>query len=134
MAQTISLTSAQLVEEARAKITEVSAQEAIAMVDDPGVELVDIRDVRELMREGQVPGAFHCPRGMVEFWIDPQSPYFKERFNQDKRYVFFCGGGMRSVLAAEVAQRMGLNPVAHVIGGFAAWRKADGPVEPYAKG
>jgi rhodanese-related sulfurtransferase len=87
-----------------------------------------------LEREGRIPGAFHCPRGMLEFWIDPKSPYHKPEFAEDKKFVFFCGGGWRSALAAQTAQRMGLRPVAHIAGGFGAWRKAGGPVEaPPAK-
>jgi rhodanese-related sulfurtransferase len=93
------------------------------------VVLVDLRDIRELQRDGRVPGAFHCPRGMLEFWIDPTSPYHKPVFAQDKRFVFFCAGGLRSALAAQTAQRMGLKPVAHIAGGFGAWKKAGGPVE-----
>jgi rhodanese-related sulfurtransferase len=129
MPQNITLSSADLVETARAQITELSPQQAIPLVGDPGVVLVDIRDVRELDRDGRVPGAFHCPRGMLEFWIDPASPYHKPVFADDKQFVFFCGGGMRSVLATKVAQDMGLKPVAHIIGGFAAWKAADGPIE-----
>jgi rhodanese-related sulfurtransferase len=91
--------------------------------------LVDIRDVRELQRDGKVPGAFHCPRGMLEFWIDPRSRYHKPVFAQDKRFVFFCAGGLRSALAALTAHRMGLAPVAHIRGGFGAWKAAGGPVE-----
>ena len=91
---------------------------------------IDIRDIRELNREGRMPGAFHCPRGMLEFWIDPESPYHKSIFAADKRFLFFCAGGWRSALAAQTAQRMGLKPVAHIGGGFSAWRKANGPIEP----
>jgi len=76
-----------------------------------------------------MPGAFHCPRGMLEFWVDPQSPYHKPVFAQDKKFVFFCAGGLRSALATQTAQRMGLKPVAHIQGGFGAWKKAGGPVE-----
>lgn len=129
MPQNITLSSAALVESARSQITELTPQEAIPLVGDPAVVLVDIRDVRELDRDGRIPGAFHCPRGMLEFWIDPQSPYHKPVFAEDKRFVFFCGGGMRSVLATKVAQDMGLRPVAHVIGGFAGWKAANGPIE-----
>jgi rhodanese-related sulfurtransferase len=93
------------------------------------VVLVDIRDPRELQRDGRVPGAFHCTRGMLEFWIDPKSPYHKPKFAEDKRFVFFCAGGMRSALAAQTARQMGLKPVAHIRGGFGAWKKAGGPVE-----
>jgi len=131
MPQKITLSSRQLLEEARRNIEEIAVADAIALVDDDSVILVDLRDPRELARDGTVPGAFHCPRGMLEFWIDPESPYFKPRFNEDKKYVFFCGGGLRSILAAEVAQRMGLKPVAHIIGGFADWRKAGGPIDAY---
>jgi rhodanese-related sulfurtransferase len=82
-----------------------------------------------LQREGKVPGALHCPRGMLEFWIDPQSPYHKPVFAQDKTFVFFCAGGLRSALAAQTAQRMGLKPVAHIKGGFGAWKASGGPIE-----
>lgn len=129
MAQNITLSSMQLVDEARAEIEELTAEGAIPLADDDGVVLVDIRDIRELKREGKVPGAVHCPRGMLEFWIDPESPYYKPVFGDDKKYVFFCAGGMRSALAAQQAQRMGLKPVAHIIGGFKAWREQDGPIE-----
>jgi len=90
---------------------------------------VDLRDVRELARDGRVPGAFHCPRGMLEFWIDPASKYHKETFAQDKRFVFFCAAGARSALATQTAHRMGLRPVTHIRGGFGAWKAAGGPVE-----
>src|SRR5436309_12320658 len=82
-------------------------------------------------RDGKIPGAFSCTRGMLEFWIDPQSPYAKPIFQQDKKFVFHCAGGLRSALAAKTAQDMGLKPVAHLAGGFAAWRDAGGPVEKW---
>ena len=85
-----------------------------------------------LQREGKMPGAVHCPRGMLEFWIDPESPYHKPVFAEDKKFLFFCAGGWRSALAAQTAHRMGLKPVAHIQGGFGAWRKANGPIEPPA--
>jgi rhodanese-related sulfurtransferase len=91
--------------------------------------LVDLRDPREREREGVIPGAFAVTRGMLEFWIDPESPYHKPVFAEDKRFVFFCAGGWRSALAAQTAQHMGLQPVAHIEGGFKAWREAGGPVE-----
>jgi rhodanese-related sulfurtransferase len=118
----------QLVEEANAAVTTLSIEDAIALHGRDDVVFVDIRDPRELEREGKVPGAFHAPRGMLEFWVDPDSPYAKPVFQQDKRYVFFCAGGLRSALAAKTVQDMGLTPVAHVEGGFGAWRKAGGPV------
>jgi rhodanese-related sulfurtransferase len=118
-----------LVADANKEIETVSAQEAVKLKDDPNVVIVDIRDVRELNRDGRVPGAFHAPRGMLEFWVDPSSPYYKEVFGSGKRFVFFCAGGLRSALATQVVQRMGLEPVCHIEGGFRAWKEAGGPVE-----
>ena len=118
-----------MLDEANAAIETLSVDEAIALTGQPDVVFVDLRDPRELEREGAIAGAFHCPRGMLEFWIDPASPYHKPVFAQDKRFVFFCAGGWRSALAAHTAQMMGLKPVAHIEGGFGAWRKAGGEVE-----
>jgi rhodanese-related sulfurtransferase len=129
MPQRITTSVRTLVEQAEKAIETLPVDEAIRLHGDDGVVLVDIRDIRELQRDGRVPGAFHCPRGMLEFWIDPESPYHKEFFAQDKRFVFFCAGGLRSALAADTAHRMGLKPVAHIKGGFGAWKKAGGPVE-----
>jgi len=114
---------------ALAMIETIPTEDAIQLIKDENVVFVDLRDRRELEREGRIPGAFHCPRGMLEFWIDPDSPYHKEVFNQDKTYVFYCASAWRSALSARVAQEMGLNPVAHIEGGFGAWVKAGGPVE-----
>src|SRR2546421_6403613 len=119
----------QLVDEAKARITTISLDEAKRRHGRDDVVFVDLRDVRELEREGMIPGAFHCPRGMLEFWIDPQSPYHKTQFAEDKRFVFFCHAGWRSALATQTAQHMGLKPVAHIAGGFGAWKKAGAPVE-----
>jgi rhodanese-related sulfurtransferase len=129
MPQTITTHVKSLLEEANREIETIRAEDAVKLAGRDDVQLVDIRDIRELNRDGRVPGAFHCPRGMLEFWIDPDSHYHKPVFNQDKRYVFFCAGGLRSALAAQTAQRMGLKPVAHVEGGFGAWKKAGGPVD-----
>ena len=118
-----------LVDAAEREIENLTVEEAIALHGRDDVTFIDVRDPRELEREGRVPGAFHCPRGMLEFWLDPESPYYKPVFGEDKRFVFFCAGGWRSALAAHTAQRMGLKPVAHIRGGFGAWRKANGPVE-----
>src|SRR6266436_5711234 len=118
-----------LVDAAEREIETVPAEEAIKPTGRDDTVLVDIRDIRELQREGKVPGAFHCPRGMLEFWIDPQSKYHKPMFAADKRFVFFCAAGQRSALATQTAQRMGLKPVAHIAGGFGAWKAAGGPVE-----
>src|SRR4051812_35590856 len=130
MAQTITTSAKALVEAAEREIETLSIEDAIKLHGRDDTVLVDIRDVRELEREGKVPGAFHCPRGMLEFWIDPNGSYFKPVFGQDKKFVFFCAGGLRSALAAQIAQRMGLKPVAHIQGGFGAWKKAGGAVEP----
>ena len=130
MPQTIRRGIKALLDEANAEIETLSAPEAIAAAQSGEVIIVDIRDPREIEREGRIPGAFACTRGMLEFWIDPASPYHKPVFAQDKKFVFFCAGGLRSALAAQSAQRMGLKPVAHVKGGFGAWRKAGGAVEP----
>ena len=129
MPQTITTGYKALVEAAEREVETLPTEEAIKLAGNANVVLVDIRDIRELARDGKVPGAVHCPRGMLEFWIDPASPYHKPVFAQDKKYVFFCAGGLRSALAAQTAQRMGLKPVAHIKGGFGAWKKAGGPVD-----
>lgn len=129
MAQKITTSARSLVDAAEREIETLPLEAAMKLHGRDDVIFVDVRDIRELQRDGRIPGAFHCPRGMVEFWIDPESPYYKDVFAQDKRYVFFCGGGLRSALAAQSAQRMGLKPVAHIKGGFGAWREAKGPIE-----
>ena len=131
MPQTITRGYKAMVAEANAKIETLSPQDAVKLHGREDVVLVDLRDPRELEREGKVPGAFHCPRGMLEFWIDPESPYHKPVFAQDKRFVFFCAGGMRSALATATASDMGLKPVAHVDGGFGKWKEAGGPIEAF---
>ncbi len=122
----------ELVAEANAEIQTITAVQALALQNDPNTVLVDLRDIRELERDGRIPGAFHAPRGMLEFWVDPQSPYHKEIFGSGKRFVFFCAGGLRSALATQIVQRMGLEPVCHIEGGFRAWKEAGGPVEAHA--
>jgi rhodanese-related sulfurtransferase len=118
-----------MINAAEREIENLTVEQAIAQHGRDDVTFIDLRDPRELEREGRMPGAFHCPRGMLEFWVDPESPYHKPVFAEDKRFIFFCAGGWRSALAAQTAQRMGLQPVAHIRGGFGAWRKANGPVE-----
>ena len=118
-----------MLDEALAMITTHSVDQARALHGQPDVVFVDLRDPRELEREGLIPGAFHAPRGMLEFWIDPASPYHKPALNQpDKRYVLFCAGGWRSALAARTMVEMGVPQVAHVHGGFSAWKAAGAPV------
>src|SRR5229473_3269776 len=129
MAQHITLHVADMVTAAEREIETLPAADAIRLHGPGDVTLVDLRDIRELDREGRVPGAFHCPRGMLEFWLDPASKYHKPVFAADRKFVFFCAGGARSALAAQTAQRMGLKPVAHIGGGFGAWRDAGGPIE-----
>jgi rhodanese-related sulfurtransferase len=132
MALKLKKTVKEMVAEANAEIETIEAPAAVKLKEDPNVLLVDLRDIRELNRDGKVPGALHAPRGMLEFWVDPESPYYKEVFGSGKKFVFFCAGGLRSALAAQTVQRMGLEPVAHIEGGFRAWQEAGGPVEPGA--
>jgi len=120
----------QMLAEAEAEIRTLSAQDAVALHGNDDVVFIDLRDPRELDREGRMPGAFLCTRGMLEFWIDPDSPYHKPVFAEDRQFVFFCAGGWRSALAAKTAQDMGLDKVAHVEGGFGAWKQAGGPADP----
>lgn len=120
----------QMLAEANAAVRTLTLDEAQALLGRDDVLFVDLRDPRELARDGRIAGAFHCPRGMLEFWIDPASPYAKPQFQEDKTFVFFCAGGLRSALSAALAQKMGLAPVAHVEGGFAAWKKSGAPIEP----
>ncbi|MCP5080217.1 MAG: rhodanese-like domain-containing protein [Alphaproteobacteria bacterium] len=130
MKQEISIGYKELCEQANNEVKTISTGDAISAHTDGRAVLVDIRDVRELKRDGKIPGAFHAPRGMLEFWIDPNSPYHKDVFAGDGPFMFMCAGGMRSLLATKTAQDMGLKPVMNLEGGFGAWKKADGPVEP----
>ncbi len=118
-----------LVDEAMAQVKTYSVEEARARLDDPSVQFVDVRDVRELERDGVIPGAVHAPRGMLEFWVDPASPYYKPALDSGQKLVLFCGSGWRSALTAETLQEMGLDNVAHLDGGFTAWHEAGQPVE-----
>jgi len=123
----------QLMAEASRKIRTLAIEEARTMHGKANVVFVDIRDVRELEREGIIPGAFHAPRGMLEFWVDPESPYYKEIFGTDSEFVLYCQSGWRSALAAATLQDMGLNRVCHIEGGFSAWKASALPVETRAK-
>ena len=120
--------SATLVKEAAARITEIDGADAVNMVNDDNVVFVDIRDIRERQRSGFVPDSFHAPRGMIEFWVDPDSPYHKEVFAQDKKFVFYCASGWRSAITVAALQDMGFE-AAHIKGGFTDWEKQNGPVE-----
>jgi len=120
--------SAQMVADARARIEEVETANLISMLDDPDVVVVDIRDVRERQRSGYIPGSVHAPRGMVEFWVDPESPYFKEVFGQDKKFIFHCASGWRSALTVATLNDMGFE-AAHLKDGYSTWEENGGPVE-----
>jgi rhodanese-related sulfurtransferase len=122
-------TAAQLVAEARARIPEVGTAEAIAALGDPDLVIVDIRDIRERQRSGVIPGSVHAPRGMIEFWVDPDSPYHKPVFaQQGKRYLFHCASGWRSALTVAALQEMGFE-AAHLRDGFTDWVAQGGAVE-----
>ena len=120
--------AADMVAQARDRIEEIETPDLIAMVDDPDVVIVDIRDVRERQRTGFIPGSVHAPRGMVEFWVDPDSPYYKDVFGQNKKYIFHCASGWRSALTVATLQDMGFD-AAHLKDGFSTWEKSGGPVE-----
>ena len=123
-----------MVDEAMQAITTYSVEEARELHGREDVQFVDLRDVRELEREGVIPGAFHAPRGMLEFWVDPESPYHKPVLNKPgTRYVLFCAAGWRSALATKTMQDMGVDDVAHIEGGFEAWKQAGAPVAEKAR-
>lgn len=124
----LKITAAQLVANARARIEEVETRDAIAMAARDDVVIVDLRDVRERERSGFIPGSFHCPRGMAEFWVDPDSPYFKPIFGQDKTYLFHCASGWRSAITVATLNDMGF-ACAHLREGFATWAAQGGPVD-----
>ena len=130
MAQNITTSAAEMVATANATVRTLTVAEAQDMHGRNDVAFVDLRDIRELNRTGRIAGAIHVPRGMLEFWIDPESPYHKPLFAEDKTFAFYCATGWRSALAAKCAQDMGLNPVAHIDGGITAWLEAGGPIDP----
>lgn len=126
--QKLKLNSAQMVADARQRIEEIETPDLIGKLDDPDVVIVDIRDVRERQRSGYIPGSMHAPRGMIEFWVDPDSPYHKDIFSQDKKFVFHCASGWRSALTVATLQDMGFD-AAHLKEGFSTWEEHGGPVE-----
>ena len=123
----------QLMAEALERIQTLRIETALTKLGDPNVVFVDIRDIRELEREGTIPGAFHAPRGMLEFWVDPESPYHKKVFEPEKEFVLFCQSAWRSSLAAATLLDMGLTSVSHIEGGFSAWKRAGAPVANHEK-
>jgi rhodanese-related sulfurtransferase len=132
MVGTLKVSSAQLVADARGKIREVAATDAIDMMGREDVLMVDLRDIRERERGGFIPRSFHCPRGMTEFWVDPESPYYKDVFGRDVTFLFYCASGWRSAITVFAVQQMGLEKVAHITEGFNSWKEAGGPVERYS--
>ena len=125
----LKISAAEMVTQARAKIEEIETPDLITMMDDPNVIIVDIRDIRERQRSGYIPGSLHAPRGMIEFWIDPESPYHKDIFAKEgMKYVFHCASGWRSALTVATLQDMGFE-AAHLKEGFSTWEKQGGPVE-----
>ncbi|WP_299851026.1 rhodanese-like domain-containing protein [uncultured Roseovarius sp.] len=129
MKQTITNGIKALLEDADQVVPRISVSDAVSLLDREDHIFVDLRDPREIKREGKIPGAFSCTRGMLEFWIDPESPYHKEVFNQDKTYVFYCASSWRSALAGKTAIDMGMNGVVHIDGGFSRWKKDGAAVE-----
>jgi len=117
-----------LIAEALSKIETLNLEQANALLGDADTSFIDIRDIRELEREGMLPGALHAPRGMLEFWVDPESPYYKPVFGEGKRLVLYCASAWRSALATETLQRMGVSRVCHIAGGFTAWKAAQLPI------
>ncbi|MEM9636027.1 MAG: rhodanese-like domain-containing protein [Pseudomonadota bacterium] len=129
----LKLSASEMVKAARSRIEEIETDDLIAVVDDPNVVIVDIRDIRERQRTGAIPGSVHAPRGMIEFWVDPDSPYHKDVFAQEgKKYVFHCASGWRSSLTVATLQDMGFE-AAHLKDGFSSWAEKGGPVEPVEK-
>lgn len=124
----LKLSSAEMVAQSRARIREIETPDLITLVDDPNTVIVDIRDIRERQRSGFIPGSFHAPRGMLEFWVDPDSPYFKEIFGEAKQFVLHCASGWRSAISAATLCDMGFE-VAHLREGFSTWEAQGGPVE-----
>jgi hypothetical protein len=117
-----------LVAEADARIRTIDTEDAIELARRDNIVIVDLRDIRERIREGFIPGSFHAPRGMLEFWVDPESPYYKDIFGRDATFVFYCASGWRSALATAAVKDMGMERVAHIRGGFNAWKKAGGTI------
>ena len=130
MALNITRTVKQMVAEANEHVEEISIADARDLVGRDDVLFIDIRDIREVAKTGRITGARHVPRGMLEMWIDPDTPYHREFFAEERNFIFYCAGAWRSALAARTAQDMGLNPVAHLEGGINAWIEAGGPIDP----
>ena len=120
-----------MVESAKAEIDNISPREAARRAAEEGALIVDIRDVREMQRDGAIPGAMHAPRGMLEFWVSPYSPYTKEIFGDDREFVLCCAGGMRSALSTKTLKDMGMEKISHIETGFGGWQADEMPIETY---
>ena len=118
-----------LVSQAKEQIETLLQEDAEAQVEAGNAQFIDIRDIRELKRDGRIPGALHAPRGMLEFWLDPASPYHKPEFIMDKKLIFFCASAWRSALAVKTLQDMGFENIAEMEGGFGEWKKRGAPIE-----
>lgn len=129
MALNITRSVKQMVAEANEHVEEISVADAKELIGRDDTLFIDIRDIRELAKTGRITGARHVPRGMLEMWIDPDSPYHRDFFAEDRKFIFYCAGAWRSALAAKTAQDMGLSPVAHLEGGISAWIDAGGEIE-----
>ena len=125
----LKVTHRDLIDRALAEIETLDIEQAEALLEDENTLFVDLRDPRELQREGKIPNAFHAPRGMLEFWVDPSSPYHKEIFASGKKLVFYCQSGWRSALAAKTLQDMGMTNIFDMEGGFNGWKSAGLPIE-----
>lgn len=123
----------QLVEEANAVVNIVLAEDVKSLHGNSDTQFVDLREIQELQREGQIPGAYHAPRGMLEFWVDPDSPYHKPVFSSEKNFILYCASGWRSALACKALVEMGMKNVSHIEGGFTAWKSANGEVQEYIR-
>ena len=128
MARELKTSVAEMVKDSKNRISEITAAQALNLYQDENVVIVDIRDIRERQKLGFIPGSYHAPRGMLEFWIDPQSPYFKDIFGEDKRFILHCASGWRSALSAATLTDMGF-PVEHISDGFSGWLEAGGKTE-----
>ena len=127
--QKIKKNSKKLVQEAESKIKTLKVKEAIKLLDNNNFLFIDVRDYRELIKEGKIPGSISCPRGMLEFWVDPESPYYKSKLDLSKTFILYCASAWRSALAAKTLLDMGLDNVFHIEGGFNNWKSCNGPIE-----
>ena len=129
MAQNIKVGIKKLLDDANQIAKTITVEKAKTLLNHKNYIFIDLRDYREIIKDGKIPGAYSCPRGMLEFWIDPNSPYHKKIFNQKKTYIFYCASAWRSALASKCAMEMGLHPIYHLEGGYSEWVRNDGKVD-----